>query len=388
MTLPAYPAAARADLVDTIHGHQVADPYRWLEDPDSEQTKAWLAAQEALYASYLAGRAGPGRAGRDGSASCSQRARLDRRSGGANGSSSPGASPARSTPCCTRSRLPAPSDALIDPTVIDPTGATTLDSVGARPGGTAAGLPALRGRQRGVRAARDGHQHRQGRRRTDRPMPLLRRRLAAWRHRLLSTPAGWRRTPCRPARSSSIAGSTCTASGSPASEDVLIFGDGLEKTNYYGVSVSHDGRWLTITASAGTAPRNDAWIADLAASDAAGAQPSGRAAGRRRQCVAAAGPGRAAVHPDRPGRAARPDRRRRAWRSRVPRVRQLAGTDPRGSRRRADRPGHPRRARASSSRCCCSPGPGTRSARSRCTTSPSGTRSASSTCRASAPSAG
>ncbi len=42
--------------------------------------------------------------------------------------------------------------------------------------------------------------------------------------------------------------------GSPASEDVLIFGEGLDKTNYYGVAVSQDGRWLTITASAGTAP--------------------------------------------------------------------------------------------------------------------------------------
>jgi prolyl oligopeptidase len=54
--------------------------------------------------------------------------------------------------------------------------------------------------------------------------------------------------------------------GAPADEDVLIFGDGLEKTNYYGLAVSHDGRWLTLTASAGTAPRNDAWIADLSAS--------------------------------------------------------------------------------------------------------------------------
>ena len=32
--------------------------------------------------------------------------------------------------------------------------------------------------------------------------------------------------------------------GTPASDDVLIFGDGLDKTNYYGVSVSRDGRWL------------------------------------------------------------------------------------------------------------------------------------------------
>src|SRR5205823_6303388 len=32
----------------------------------------------------------------------------------------------------------------------------------------------------------------------------------------------------------------------PDTEDVLIFGEGLEKTNYYGVSVCRDGRWLSV----------------------------------------------------------------------------------------------------------------------------------------------
>ena len=41
---------------------------------------------------------------------------------------------------------------------------------------------------------------------------------------------------------------------------------GLDHTNYYGVSVSRDGRWLIVSASAGTAPRTDVWIADLTAS--------------------------------------------------------------------------------------------------------------------------
>ena len=57
--------------------------------------------------------------------------------------------------------------------------------------------------------------------------------------------------------------------GTPADEDVLIFGTGRDKTDYYNVSVSRDGRWLVIGASRGTAPRNDLWIADLSESDPA-----------------------------------------------------------------------------------------------------------------------
>ena len=40
--------------------------------------------------------------------------------------------------------------------------------------------------------------------------------------------------------------------GLPPDEDVLIFGAGREKTNYYEVSVTPDGRWLVISATQGT----------------------------------------------------------------------------------------------------------------------------------------
>jgi prolyl oligopeptidase len=57
--------------------------------------------------------------------------------------------------------------------------------------------------------------------------------------------------------------------GTSPDSDTMVFGEGRDKTSYYGVSVSMDGRWLVISAAVGTAPRNDVWLADLTTSDLA-----------------------------------------------------------------------------------------------------------------------
>jgi prolyl oligopeptidase len=48
-----YPESPRGDAVETLHGVSVADPYRWLEDPNSQATKNWVEAQNKLTFAYL-----------------------------------------------------------------------------------------------------------------------------------------------------------------------------------------------------------------------------------------------------------------------------------------------------------------------------------------------
>lgn len=49
----AYPQARRSDHVDEYHGTKIADPYRWLEDPDSTESRAWIESQNKITFDYL-----------------------------------------------------------------------------------------------------------------------------------------------------------------------------------------------------------------------------------------------------------------------------------------------------------------------------------------------
>ncbi len=264
MTAAPYPPARRQDIVEDIGGHRVADPYRWLEDPVSDDTRAWLAAQDALWADQAAALPGTGQ--------------LARRITELTGAGAVGTPLWRGDRRFFTRRMPGQEHAvlytaatsggervLIDPIAIDSSGTTTLDDW----------QPDHDGRLLAYQLSEGGSEEAVLRvidvgagQVVDGPIDRCRYSQIAW------LPGGkafyyTRRLPPEevpPGEEQYHRRVYLHRVGSPPGEDLLIFGEGREKTNYYGVSVSTDGRWLVISAAAGTAPRNDLWIADLTVS--------------------------------------------------------------------------------------------------------------------------
>jgi len=51
--IPPPPATRQDDVRDVVHGVEIVDPYRWLENQDSPETREWVAAQNAYTQSLL-----------------------------------------------------------------------------------------------------------------------------------------------------------------------------------------------------------------------------------------------------------------------------------------------------------------------------------------------
>ena len=49
-----HPRTHRVGQVDDYHGTRVADPFRWLENPDSPESRRWIEAQNVVTSNYLA----------------------------------------------------------------------------------------------------------------------------------------------------------------------------------------------------------------------------------------------------------------------------------------------------------------------------------------------
>lgn len=278
--MPTYPDAPREDLVEDLFGHHVADPYRWLEEADSPQTAAWRQVQDALCAEHLG--ALPGRE--------LLRGQLEQLlSAGAVGA------PAwRAGRAFWTRREPGQEHAvlwvrdedgrerpLLDVMAVDPSGATTLD----------AWSPSKEGRRLAYQLSTGGDEESLLRvldvdtgELLDGPIDRCRYSPVAWLpggeavfyvRRLAphEVPAGQEQFHRRVYRH---------VVGTPVEGDLEMWGDGLDLTNYYGCSVSLDGCWLVVAASAGTAPRDDVWLFDLTA----GGPPAEVQVGRDARCSA------------------------------------------------------------------------------------------------------
>lgn len=258
---PAYPDAPRLDLVEPMHGRLVPDPYRYLEDPDDARTATWLDAQRALMADERAAWTT-----RDAFA-----ARVEALLG-AGTISPPYWRPERTF--FTR-RNPGQQFAvlyaiehdgservLIDPIAIDPDGLTTLDSwQPSKEGDRLAYQLSVGGNEESLVHVMDAGTGEI----LDGPIDRCRYSPIAW------LPGGEALYYVRRIAPELLPESEQNFHrrvylhqvGRPTGEDVLVFGAGMTMTNYYGVEVSKDGRWLQISASEGTEPRNDLWVADL-----------------------------------------------------------------------------------------------------------------------------
>jgi prolyl oligopeptidase len=264
----AYPPAERLGLVEVLHGHRIADPYRWLEDPAADQTAAWSAAQDDLYAAFQTASPDGGtrrEAFRARVAELADAGSVTPPVWRGERSFSTRREPGQEHPVLLTAGQDGVERVLIDPAAIDPTGATTLDLwFPSRDGRLLAYLISEGGTEEALLRVIDVASGEL----VDGPIDRTRYAHVAW---LPDGTAFYYTRRLSPdlvpeGESQYYRRVYLHRLGTDPAEDVLVFGDGLDKTNFYAVSVSRDGRWVAVSTHRGTAVSNELHVADIAAS--------------------------------------------------------------------------------------------------------------------------
>jgi prolyl oligopeptidase len=265
--LPRYPAARRDDLVEEVHGIAVADPYRWLEDADTADTAAWLAAQDELLDS--------------------RRGQWTMREGFADRLETLMRTGFHGPPAFRHERqffvrrrpeqehgvlhtvdADGTERVLVDPMALDPEGTTTLDAYHPSPDGALLAYQVSEGgtEESAVRVldvATGGV--------VDGPIDRTRFSPVAW------LPDGSGFYYVRQLHPDDVPPDErqyhrrvwLHRLGADPGEDAMVFGAGHDKEFVWGVSLSRDGRWLVVSGARGTDPRTEVYLADLRDADRA-----------------------------------------------------------------------------------------------------------------------
>jgi prolyl oligopeptidase len=259
-----YPDAMRLNLVEHHHGQHIPDPYRWLEDAADPRSVRWLAQQEALFSAHQLRWPDRERWQADLAALLTTDRVLTPK--------------ARGTKIFVR-RHDAGQDhptlfvregtterSLLDPLAIDPAGRTVVD----------AWEPSAEGGMLAYQLSRDGTEDSllwvldvASGLVVDGPIDRVRKTSIGW------LPGGElfyyiRRLPpeLNPGEERYHRRIYLHRIGSDPRDDSLVFGEGREKTQFYTVAVTADGRWLSVSATTGTDRITDLYLADLARSPA------------------------------------------------------------------------------------------------------------------------
>ncbi|HET9899233.1 MAG TPA: prolyl oligopeptidase family serine peptidase [Streptosporangiaceae bacterium] len=253
---PGYPAAVRSDQFQNCHGLPVPDPYCWLEDASSQQTARWEAEQRILFEAERATWQDARRWEQELVALTStdrvltpkfrgDRIFLRRQRAG------------RDQPVLAVLTERAERE-LFDPLTLDPSGRTVLDAwEPSADGGLLAYQVSSEGTEDSLLTVLDVATGRT----VDGPIDRVRRSPIAW------LPDGRMFYYVRHLGDDRYHRQVFLHRlGTDPAQDASVFGDGRDKTEFYRVTVTANGRWLIVTASTGTSRGTSLYLADLSAS--------------------------------------------------------------------------------------------------------------------------